>query len=124
MTWSKSVQDRLVAACDMVGRSGARSLELGYHPAFDEHGNELDEATTPAHRFRWWAKATYQGAVLAVDDGRGPIETVEALAARVQKDARCGRCGRLICWGGTRRRYCWWRRTDGRWEPGCDEAAS
>jgi hypothetical protein len=66
--------------------------------------------------FRWWCKATWKGAVLAVDGQAGPLEAVEALVARVQKGARCARCGR-------RRRYCWWREIGGRWEPGCPSDA-
>lgn len=112
-------QERLGRAVEMVGRTGAKSLELGYHPAFDAEGNELDEKTTPAAAFSWWAKATYRGVMLAVDDQPGPLEALVALEGRVRRGAACAHCGRIIDWGGKRRRYCWWRQLGGRWEPGC-----
>ncbi len=112
-------QDRLIAACDMVGRTGAKSLELGYHPLFDDAGNELDEGTMSASAYSWWAKATYRGAVLAVDDQPGPVEALVALEERVRKDAACAHCRRPIAWGFRRRRHCWWTEREGRWEPGC-----
>lgn len=111
--------DPIVEAVEMIGRAGARSFEVGYHPAFDVEGNELDGASTPASEFRWWAKATFKGAALAVDDWPGPALATLALVQRVRKDARCAHCERLIAWGSKRRRYCWWTQVDGRWEPGC-----
>jgi hypothetical protein len=113
---------RLHDAIDMVGRAGAKSLEFGYHPLYDEHGNEVDESVTPASAFNWWAKGQWKGAVVAVDDQPGPLAAVEALAERVRRGAACAHCGRLIAWGSRRRRYCWWREIGGRWEPGCSSA--
>jgi hypothetical protein len=113
---------RFHAAIELIGRSGAKSLEVGYHPLYDAAGNELDEAVTPAKRYRWWAKAQWKGAVLAVDDHPGPNVAVEALAERVRRGATCAHCGRLIAWGSRRRRYCWWREIGGRWTPGCSSA--
>lgn len=109
----------LGALVEMIGRTGARSLEFGYHPMFDDDGNELDDATAPASAFRWWAKATYKGAMLAVDDLASPVDALVALEAKVRSGAACRHCRRPIDWGGRRRRHCWWTRQGERWEPGC-----
>ena len=121
MTLREYDRQVLTEAVDMIGRTGARAFEVGYHPLFDDDGEEIENG--PASWWSWWAKATYRGAVIAVDDFPHPVRAAEALAQQVKKDAACARCGRLIDWGGKRRRHCWWSRVDGRWDPGCERVA-
>ena len=112
-------QDALVAGVELVGRTGAKFFEVGYHPVYDHAGVEIDEP--PEDATKWWAKAQYQGAMVAVDDHPGPVEAVEALARRLFAGALCGRCGlhiRLDDGPG-----CRWTRTGPRWLSGCDAAA-
>lgn len=106
--------DALVAAVDLVGRSGATEFELGF---LDEH--------VPVDQARWWATARYRGARLQVDEQPGPVAAAVALARRVLEGGLCTHCGARIHLGGAPRslrrrgRVCAWKRTGRRWERGC-----
>lgn len=103
-------EDAAVAAIDLVGRSGGRSLDFGY----------LDD-DVPMADARWWATATYRGAKLSVEEHRGPVEALEALARLVLEGGRCAWCARrvtLVGDGGDTE-TCRWRRTAARWDRGC-----
>lgn len=78
-------EDAVVAAFDLVGRTGARQLEFGY--LHDD---------VPVQRADWWAHAQYAGARITVEHQRGPLEALEALARRLLTGARCTHCGGLI----------------------------
>lgn len=107
-------EDALLAAVELVGRSGATDFEVGY----------LDD-NVPADEARWWAKAQYRGARLQVENHRGPAEAAEALARRVLQGGQCTHCGGRIHLGGAPRalrrhgRVCAWKREGRRWERGC-----
>lgn len=107
-------EDALVAAVDLIGRTGATNFEVGY----------LDD-DVPADQARWWAHAQYRGARLHVDNHPGPVEAAEALARLVLRGGLCTHCGALIHVGGAPRamrrkaRVCAWKRTGRRWERGC-----
>lgn len=103
--------DRLVAAVDLVGRSGATNFELGW----------LDD-DVPVEDARWWAKAQYRGARLTVEDHAGPVEAAEALACRILDGGTCTHCGGTTVIGPaptTVGAACRWTRTGNRWERGC-----
>lgn len=77
--------DVIIATCDLVGRSGARSLEIGH--VHDD---------VPAEEAGWYAHAQYRGARIIEQDHRGPVEAVEALARRLLDGAMCTHCRGLI----------------------------
>jgi hypothetical protein len=121
-----------VAACDLIGRTGARYLQIGY----------LNQAAVNPEDADWWASAQYHGARVTVEHRTGPVAALEALALRLMTGAKCVHCGGLIALDpegaafyenapmsdGTRysleearsRPQCLWTRADGhRWTPGC-----
>lgn len=81
---SDAYEDAIVAAVDLVGRTGARGLEFGY----------LDDPVPG--RIDWYAHAQYAGARVTVEHQRGPLEAVETLAHRLLTGARCVHCGGLV----------------------------
>jgi hypothetical protein len=134
-------RDRAHAAIDLVGRSGAKHLEIGYQ----REGVPIEEAD-------WWASAQYRGTRITVEHQTGPEQALESLALRLLTGAKCVKCGRLISLqragavffrsgsliDGTRwdeqtvrqtvraRGMCLWQREGKRWETGCrhDRATS
>lgn len=106
-------EDALVAAADLVGRTGATRFEVGY----------LDEDATVAEA-RWYAHAQFEGARVTVEEQPGPVEAAEGLARRLLTGARC-RCGGVVALssaGGTFFRGA--RMADGtQWREGAARAA-
>lgn len=124
--------DRITAATMLVGHTGARDLEIGY--LHDD---------VPSEQAAWWATSTYKGAKMTVENKRGPLEAIEALAVELLTGAKCTWCDGLIALSpdgaiafaggrmmdGTRMPadpdeiaalgQCLWRRNGPRWEPGC-----
>lgn len=127
--------DAVVAATDLVGRTGARELQVG----------RLHDGVPP-EQAAWYATATYQGAKVTVEDQPGPQEALEGLAERLLTGAQCQHCGGLIAlhddgaigFPGAHRPdgtvwteeqieaagQCRWRRRGPRWEPGCQGFAA
>lgn len=126
--------DALTAGLDLIGRTGARGLEIGY--LHDD---------VPADQASWYASAQYQGARITEEDHRGPVEAVEALARRLLQGGKCNHCHRLVTLSdrsaiafdgrladGTRWTVeqaraagtCRWRRVGPRWERGCERPAA
>lgn len=113
-------EDALLAAVELVGRSGARQFDVGY----------LD-GDVPSSEARWWASAYYKGARLQADEHRGPVEAAEALARRILDGGTCQHCGGytvvgageigvLVFFGTVKsRRICRWVRTGPRWDRTC-----
>lgn len=119
-------EDALVAAADLVGRTGARSFQIGY---LDDEPGSL-----------WYAHAQYRGARITAE-GPGPVEAAEALARRLLTGGKCTGCGGLIVLPGrgafayrspvladgtrwsaeaaAKAGQCRWVRTGRRWEAGC-----
>lgn len=125
VTLSPALEDRLIAAVDLVGRSGATDLDFGH---LDDTANTADA--------RWWAKATYRGAVIMVDEQADPVDAVELLAVKILAGGGCAWCGNLIVLNhpvgdaaldavadlGMIDRVldvCRWSRTGRRWDRGC-----
>jgi len=103
-------KDALIAAVDLVGRSGATNFEVGY--LHDD---------VPSERAGWYAQAQYRGARLIAEDHRGPIEAAEALARRVLAGAECAHCHRpVVLGGGVELSACRWTRRGARWARGCE----
>lgn len=124
------VPDRVVAALDLVRRTGASELQFGY----------LHE-DVPVDEADWWAHAQYQGARIMVEEHIGPEEALEALAQRLLTGAKCAHCGGLVAlsdkgawaWPGLmadgtswsedeirRAGQCRWRRVGSEWVRGCE----
>lgn len=120
--------DAIVACTDLVGRTGATNLQVGYL-----HDN------VPVHLAGWYAHAQYRGARITVEDQAGPADALEALARRLLTGAQC-RCGKLVAlsdhgavafdghlvdgspWpieDAVRAGQCRWRRDGRRWFRGC-----
>lgn len=126
-------EDVLIAAVDLVGRAGARELEVGYL-------NDEDDPAFAVDGPAWWAHAAYGGHRITVEGFDRPDAAAEALAVKILTGAKC-RCGRLVALSddgavfttgamadGTRwtpeeakaAGQCRWRRDGRRWEPSCD----
>lgn len=132
-------EDALLAAVDLVGRSGARGFEFGY--LHDD---------VPVEEAAWWAKAQYRGARIQVENHRGPVEAAEALAREILTGGKCAHCGGLVNLGGGAALYrgtddrpahmadgsvftaedarsrplCRWTRQGARWVAGCSASAA
>ena len=76
-------EDALIAAADLIGRTGARGFEIGY--LHDD---------VPVAEQGWYAFAQFQGARVTVE-GAGPVEAAEGLARKLLTGGRC-RCGKLV----------------------------
>lgn len=123
-------EDAVKACADLVGRTGARSFDVGY----------LHEGA-PVAEAGWYATAVYKGAKIIEQDKASPAEACDALAARLLSGAQCQHCKGLVALsaGGafafrkatlaTGKRWdaedaakapqCRWARTGARWERGC-----
>lgn len=75
----------LIAAVDLVGRTGAREVEIGF----------LHEDAERPEDAGWYATALYKGAKVT-EEAAGPIEAATALAARLLAGAKCAHCGGLV----------------------------
>lgn len=101
-------QDALVAALDLVQRTGAKQCQFGY--LHDD---------VPIEEADWYAYAQFRGARIIVEHKQGPAEAVEALARRLLDGALCRRCGTLIRLADEGE-GCRWTRQGPKWTPGCD----
>lgn len=100
-------QDEVDAAADLVGRTGAKSLEVGY--LWDD---------VPAEEAGWYAQVQYQGARIVVEDKTGPVEALMALARRLLDGAMCAHCEKEVSLrDGV---GCRWRREGNKWKRGCE----
>lgn len=122
--------DKVIAAADLVGRTGATGFEIGYL-----HDN------VPLEQAGWYAHAQFRGARITAEDHAHPADAAEALAVKLLTGAKC-KCGRLVALdpdgaiayrkpvmadGSTfsaadarRAGQCRWRRDGRRWVSGCD----
>lgn len=129
-----ATDDRLFAAIDLVGRTGAKHFEFGYlHD--DVPFNEAD----------WWATALYKGTKITVEHHTDPGAAAEALAERILTGGMCNHCKKLVSltddgafaffsatladgseWiaeMAAERGQCQWRRVGRTWVRGCDGEA-
>lgn len=103
---------RLQAAVELIGRSAANDLELGW---------THDDGPRPGE---WYATAGYKGAKVTVEHQHGPAEAAEALAFRLMEGGQCVHCGRFIVVPGYELKdggdACRWTREGAHWLRGCD----
>lgn len=121
--------DVVIAAADLVGRTGATDFEIGYL-----------NGDVPMAEAGWYAVAVFRGAKI-IEEAVRPAEAAEALAIRLLTGAKC-KCGRLVAlhaggamafnaamadgtnWTVEEARaagQCRWRRDGKRWRRGCEE---
>lgn len=121
--------DALLAAVDLVGRTGAHEMQVGF--LHDD---------VPSEQANWWAHAQYRGARVSVEHHTGPVQALEGLAERLLTGGKCNKCGKLTTIrsdGGivypdaqladgsrvdlneARQGFCQWRRIERRWVRGC-----
>lgn len=100
--------ERLDAAINLIGRTGAADLEIGY----------LDD-DVPVSQARWWAKARYGGEIVTAEDQPSPDAAAEALAKRLLTGGKCVHCMRTV--SVEEGDGCVWRREGSRWLRGCEE---
>lgn len=123
-------EDALIAAADLVGRTGAKGFEIGF--VHDD---------VPVEEAAWYAHAQYQGARITEEGHTGPVQAAEALARRLLEGGKCTKCGGLVAlssrgavvypgsklsdgtpWGvpeARAARQCRWTRMGDRWVAGC-----
>jgi hypothetical protein len=65
-------EDALLAAVELVGRTGAKGFQIGF--VHDD---------VPVAEAGWYAYAQYKGARVTAEDKAGPIEAAEALARQL-----------------------------------------
>ena len=99
-------QDAVLAAADLIKRSGASDMEVGYHE--DESENQ------------WWAVATYRGAKITVDNQPTPDVALEALVKRIFTGGMCNHCKKPVVLDDDTP-GCRWRRMGPKWVRGCEE---
>lgn len=80
------LDEQAYAAMDLVGRSGARKLEIGY----------LNEDAELSEDADWYAQALFQGERIIAEHHRGPSQALEALATRLLTGAKCTNCDGLV----------------------------
>jgi hypothetical protein len=78
------LQQRVVAAADLVARTGARQFDIGY--LHDD---------VPADKAGWYAIAMYRGGRITTENHAHPADAAEALARRLLTGAKC-KCGKLV----------------------------
>lgn len=127
-------QDAVLAAIDLVGRTGATGFEFGY---LHEH--------VPTEEAAWYAHAQYRGARITEENHRGPVEATEALARRLLVGGMCTHCRGLITlsssgafaykastlidgttWNAEQAAsapQCRWTRVGAHWKRGCERPA-
>jgi len=120
-------EDALVAAADLVGRTGAKGFEIGY--LHDD---------VPIEQAGWYAHAQFEGARITEEGHTGPVQAAEALARRLLEGGKCTKCGGLVAlssrgavfhptakltdgtrWDGPPPRQCRWTRMGSHWVAGC-----
>jgi hypothetical protein len=111
---SYAYADAIRAATDLVDRTGARELDLGYW-----------DGALPGQAY-WFAHVEYAGARVSVENHRGPAEALEALARRLLTGTHCPHCGRPVTLttdeDAAEDRRCHYRRVGPRWVRGCEPA--
>lgn len=102
----------LADAVEMVGRTGAKSITIGWL---------VDDP--PPDVANWYASAEFRAGTMVTDPQMTPRLAAEALADILRSGARCRFCGKRIAWGARRKserqRWCLWTKAGGGWVRGC-----
>lgn len=108
-------EDAVIACVDLVGRTGAKDFEIGYLRDEESEGHPV-----PSSEAGWYAKCTWQGHKLVVDEQSGPSEAADGLSRRLLSGGLCTHCKKKVTLGSDPD-GCRWRRMAERWERGCIE---
>jgi hypothetical protein len=102
--------EAIAAACELIGRTGARALEIGF--LHDD---------VPIEDAAWWAHAQYRGGRVTVEGKRSPGHALDALLVRLLDGATCRWCGRPVTnrAGGNASKRCRYRREGATYVRGC-----
>jgi len=103
-------QDAADAALDLIRRTGAEGMEVGFL-----------RDDVPTDKADWYAHAQYRGARIISEHHRGPVEALEGLARRLLAGGVCTHCGKRIALRGKSRMQCRWTRHGRKWVRGCEE---
>lgn len=119
--------DAVIAAADVVGRSGGREFQVGYLYDDDEPPPGWPPGTpVTAEAAGWYATARWRGALLQ-GEGPNPAVACERLAARILHGGLCIRCRKTVNLVPEQGRWadgnCNWYRDGQRWLRGCDDGA-
>jgi hypothetical protein len=102
-------QDALDAGLDLVGRTGAKSIEIGF----------LHE-DVPVEEAGWYAHVQYHGARVTSEDHKSPVDAVEGLARQLLESGLCAFCGERIALADFPGKRCRWTRNGKQWTRGCE----
>lgn len=116
--------DCVVAAAEIVGRSGGTTFEVGWlYDDEDPPPGWPEGIAVPVEEQQWYATARYKGALLK-GEGTWPWEACERLAAAVLHGGMCVGCGQRINLVPDIGRWaagnCNWHREGKHWVRGCD----
>jgi hypothetical protein len=75
----------IIAAAELVGRSGGRHFDIGY--LHDD---------VPIAEAAWYASAQYRGTRITCENQPHPVAAAEGLARQILDGAQCQHCGRLV----------------------------
>lgn len=121
--------DAMTAAVEVIGRTGARSFNVGFLH---------DDA--PSEQAAWYAHAQYKGTRITVENKAGPLEAAEELARKLLDGGQCQHCRKVVSLSGSAvvrdktlitgikwskeaqaaAGLCRWRREGNRWKRGCE----
>jgi hypothetical protein len=112
----------VVACADLAARGGAIDFKIGYFDNLDPDGAPL-AAGLPAKL--WFAEVEWSGTQLSTENHPTAAAAADAMALKLLDGARC-RCGKVIVVESEsptatpkQRMWCYWRRHNARWRPGC-----
>jgi hypothetical protein len=116
--------DAVIAAAEIVGRSGGKEFEIGWLYDDEEPPPGWPEGViVPIEEQQWYATARYKGALLK-GEGTHPALAAERLAARVLHGGQCVRCKQSVNLVPEQGQWstgnCNWRRVGKHWVRGCD----
>lgn len=101
-------EDAMDAGLDLIGRTGAKQIEIGW--LHDD---------VPVEKMGWYAHAQYHGTRITAES-IGPVEAIEALARRLLDGGTCAFCGQKVSLGDYPGKRCRWTRHGDRWVRGCE----
>lgn len=99
--------EALAAGVELVGRAGARSIDIGY----------LNDDPP----YEWYAQAFFNGVKVIEEKHDDPATAVETLAANLLHEGTCRCCGKTITLipDDPEKGKCRWKRRGNRWMSGC-----
>lgn len=107
-------QDAMDAALELVGRTGAQNIQIGYP----------DDVPEDNPGSTWYARAEFRKGQVHMANHPGPVEALEALARRLMQGGMCTHCGKTITLSDPQEptgtvEFCRWTRQGAHWVRGC-----